>query len=342
MRLFAASAFVVLSTTCFFACVGSDPVGSGTPTGTDAQASPDTSVAPVPPDASVPDGSTPPPPPVDGGSDGTARSCNLTAPFGNVRPVPGLEARVLAANSLVKQWLDASLTDDERLMFFSACQSSENTDPSCDIYQGTMSGGAVADVRRLDTLSSGNAFERHPTISNDAKRLFLLRGPRIFTASRTDPLAAFGAPVAVDSLDVTGGQFDTDPFLGRSGKLYFMRGTASPRVVHYATVSATSIDGARQLAPDLQGLDPIVADVGNEKESLIFLAKVENGRRVVYTSERSGATWSALGQSYVGAINEATSSNFVNWVSADGCRLYFSRGQSVSGPFRIMQAERPR
>lgn len=324
-----------LVSAAFVACVGDDPVPSGTPE-SDAQVAPDTA-----PTTTAPADASPPPTDAADAADATPPpACSPSADFGSPRLVPGLDTVLAAAG--VRQWLDATLTDDEKLLFFSACGSDSNTDPSCDIWQATMTSGTASNVRKVDALSSTGAFERHPTLSPDGKRVFLLRGPRIYTAQRTDPLAAFPAPVVVDSLDLPAGgaQFDTDPFLGRSGKLYFMRGTASARTVHYATVAATGIDGARQLAADLSGLDPVVADAPGAAESQLFLAKIESGRRVTYSSDRSGATWSTLGQKYVGAINEATTSNFVNWVSADGCRLYFSRGTGVGGPYRIYYSER--
>ena len=341
MRFFYVPALVVAASATVFACVGDEPVPASTTDG-DAGAKPDTSV-PVPPTtdaAPAPDGSLPVP--SDGGGDAApGPRCNPTADFGAPRLVPGLETPLVGAGA--RQWLDATLTDDEALLFFSACNSDSNVDATCDIWQANMAAGSATNVRKVDSLSSGTIFERHPTLSPDGKRVFLLRGTRIHTAQRNDPLSAFPAPVVVDSLDIGGGaQFDTDPFLARSGKLYFMRGTASVRTVHYATVSATSIDAARQLAADLTGLDPVMADVPGNAESLLFLAKIEGGRRVTYTSERTGATRSTLGPRLVATLNDATTSNFVNWVSADGCRTYFSRGTAVAGPYRIYVAERPK
>ncbi len=327
--------------TALHACVGDEPGGAPAPR-EDASLPPQDSAPPPPPppppDSSLPDAAVR----LDAAPDASSPPCDPTADFGNVTPLAGLEAKLLALNAQAKQWLDATLTDDERLLLFSACDSPSNVDATCDIYQAALSAGVVTDVKKVDALSSSSAFERHPTLSPDAKRVFLLRGPKIYTASRSDPLGPFGPPVVVDSLDIAPPVFDSDPFLARSGKLYFMRGSGA-RTVHYATVSATAIDGARQLAADLVGLDPIMADVGNEKESLLFLAKIESGaqiRRVIYTSERSGATWSALGQKFVGAVNDANTSNFVNWVSKDACRLYFSRGTGVAGPFKIYVADR--
>lgn len=340
MRLLQASGLLVVASATVFACVGDDPVPATGPSSSDAQAGPDTSAPPAASDAAP--GADSAPPPSDAGSDGApARRCNPTADFGAPRLVAGLEGPLVAAGA--RQWLDATLTDDEALLYFSACNSDSNVDATCDIWQASMSAGVATSVRKVDALSSSGIFERHPTLSPDGKRVFLLRGTRIHTAQRTDPLAAFPAPVPVDSLDIPSGsgQFDTDPFFGRSGKLYFMRGTNAVRTVHYATVGATGIDGARQLAADLTGLDPVMADALGNAESLLFLAKLEGGRRVTYTSERTGATWSALGPKLVAAINDAATSNFVNWVSPDGCRLYFSRGTAIAGPYRIYVSVRP-
>lgn len=273
--------------------------------------------------------------------------CDKTADFGNVHELAGLGTALVAVRPAAQQWLDATLSDDERFMLFSACDTlANNAVASCDIYQAALdAAGTVTSVQRLDTLSDPAQYDRHPTLATNLLRVFLTRQGTIHTASRSDTLGTFGAASPVASLDYDAGVFgDSDPFLSRGGTLFFMRGPGgASRAVYYAQVNATSITGAQQLSPQLSGalLDPVMADVDGNAESLLFIAKNDAGRRVIYTSERTGATWSALTNKYVAELNAATTSNFVNWATPDSCRLYFSRGTSLSGGFKIYVAERP-
>jgi hypothetical protein len=246
----------------------------------------------------------------------------------------------------VVQWLDATLNEDETLMLFSGCGTiGSNTSAGCDIYQANLNSGSVTSVARVDSLSSADGFDRHPTLSKDGKRLFLLRPPgRIYVTERASALGMFSAPTQVTSAPPTG-ESDTDPFIARDGKLYFGRGSAIHKPVHYAAVSATAIDTATALAGNLVGIDPVMA---NETADFLLLAEVTpfpivaSSRRRMLVSERTGAAWSAPSEKYVAGLNVAMTSNFANWVSADGCRLYFSRGTSVGGGYKLMIATRPK
>lgn len=232
-------------------------------------------------------------------------------------------------------------------MLFSACDvAATNADRSCDLYSATLDvTGAVTFVQRQDVLSSDQAYDRHPTMSRDLLRMFFVRAGTLYTSSRTDALGTWGTPSVVATLDYDGGSGpgDADPFLSRAGNLFFMRGPTQARSVYYATVAATSISAATQLSPGLTGLllDPVLADENGDPESLLFVARFEGPHRVIYSAERTGAAWSGLTNKYIGSLNVASTSSFVNWVSPDGCQLYFSRGSNASADYKIYVAKRP-
>ena len=286
-------------------------------------------------------------PTADAGGDANKPACNLTGDFGNVKPLPGLNAVLTMKFPAVLQSLDATLTDDEELMYFSACESTLNVDKTCDIYEAKLNQGTVTDIKKAANLSSADFYDRHPTLSADGKRLFMLRstpsGGKIHVSSRADVFAAFPAPVVVDSVSPPSGTIDTDPFFARSDTLYFMRGMAAGiRTVHYATVGASSISNPKQLSANLNGLDPVMAD---KDETLLFVAQIvaPENQRQIRVAERTGATFGDLSQKYVAALNDNNkTSNFVNWISKDGCRMYFSRGEGQVVNYNILVAERPK
>ena len=121
-----------------------------------------------------------------------------------------------------------------------------------------------------------------------------------------------------------------------------MRGTTAVRKLHYVNVANSSITNPTQFH-DFTGLDPVMAD---KDEKLLFLAQlVNNGnavQRQIRVAELSGATFSALSDKYVKALNDGgKTSNFVNWISKDGCHLYFSRGATINSSFKLYTAKRP-
>lgn len=230
-------------------------------------------------------------------------------------------------------------------MLFSACENlTNNATPACDLYQASLdASGTVTSVQHLPTLSDATKYDRHPTLSSNLLRMFFLRGGTIYVSSRPNVLGTFSEPSIVATIDLPN-SIDADPFLSRTNTLFFMRGPANQRSIHDAQVNETSIDGAQQLSAQLTGqlLDPVMADVEGNAESLLFIAKIEGvpPQRRIYTSERTGATWSALTEKYVDALNVTETSNFVNWASPDSCRVYFSRGGSLGGGFKIYVADR--
>ncbi|MCC6877413.1 MAG: PD40 domain-containing protein [Sandaracinaceae bacterium] len=202
-----------------------------------------------------------------------------------------------------------------------------NTSGNFDVYFHTRATldadfGAAGEVAELNTAGD----DVLSWLSPDRLTAYLTRAGDIAVATRASASAPFGAPVVV--ADVSGTGNDIDPFLARSGTLYF----ASDRGGDFALYSAAPAAGGRFATPVLIGeLDTGAAEVR---------PVLTDDERTIYFT-RAGVLLSAARDSRLmpfgsaGArpdlVSEPNSTTLVSWVSGDGCRLVLTT-DGIVGP----------
>ena len=244
--------------------------------------------------------------------------CDPTAPFG--APVP------LASLNTANDDVTARLTPDELTVVFSRL----NDDMTYDLYTSTRA--TLADpFATPEVMGSVNSIysDVWPSISPDGLTLFfqsdrVVPGTyHIWVSHRASVQAPFGPPTEVMELQ----DADVDPYITATGTaLYFssiMRPGAGMGDVWRADLDASFtpsapadvIGGVNTAAPE-----DAPAVTGDELQ--IFMRR-DTPNPDIYTASRTsivdgfGAATSVDGVSVAG-VDEAP-----NWVSPDGCDLYF-------------------
>lgn len=279
-----------------------------------------------------------------GGTPDAPRSfaaCDATSDFQNARQLPGLDDAMLGRSHLSNYYIEASLTDDERNVYFAAC--AEEQRPACEIYRAHLDDrGNVDSTNYVDT---GARSPRHPSISADGRTIVWSeeygRGSLLFLAE--GDAATFGPDLFTngrEALHLPEGSNVryADPYIARDNRLYAVFGPSSGTSTVYSTPIAT--DAALMVDAKLTGLSPVI-DGANR----VYLGRYDSntGLRKIVTSERAAgsAPFSEPTDRYVKGLNLPGTSNYPNWISKDGCRLYFTRGTQESvATYRIWLAER--
>jgi hypothetical protein len=272
-----------------------------------------------------------PAPPSDPGA-----SCDASKPFGSPAPVLGLPADMHLATP--------RLASDERTIYF------------------TMHVGGVAKLGRAIRPTAATPFEapqvmstlvsdakdNDPAPSADGKMLWFSSersgsGDELFVATRNDPTAEFGAPARVEGVGSSGDE--QHPWYRSSAEeLWF---SSSRNGMWEVYVTQRVLGGpfrtpirVEELRGDASTRQPMVT---------------EDGLTIVFASERSGGAgkrdlWLSHRATENAAFDKPTPIKEVNsgadefggWLSADGCRLYFSSDREVAKRHRIYMATRPK
>lgn len=267
--------------------------------------------------------------------------------FGTPDPLRGLKNALEAAFPEVSQTLEATLTDDRTHMMFVGCPSGDVRASACDIYEATLVGGLapeVQEVRKPTYLSSTTEYDRHPTLSPDGKRLFLVRGPKesIYVSYRVRVTDEFPAPVPFVSDDNPSG-VDTDPFFGRDGRIYFVRNPLDG-VGSIYSVDATSPSIRAAVSLGISGMAPVVDD---ENAGRIFLAQLDvaqagSKKAQIRRAVRVHAVYTPPDDRYVELLNDdGKTSNVPSWVSSDKCQIYFTHSAEDDSSHQVWVARRP-
>ncbi|MFO0663495.1 MAG: hypothetical protein U0174_06065 [Polyangiaceae bacterium] len=284
------------------------------------------------------DGSTPEP---------SARSfpmCDPKSDFGGEKQLPGLEA-VPSFGFDFDYWIDATLTDDEAHIYFSACATSRSR--ACMLMHATFDeSGAATNLSPTGTESSKSI--RHPTISADRSTIVWVedagRANRVFIAARDGRSSYdndFSERREVLVLPKEENLRYADPYIGRDRRLYLMLGPSSGTSTLHSVAMGSLGDTANTKVVDatLTGTNP-VADGGPS----MFMGRYDanTGLRSIVSSERDASgKFAAPSPKYVASLNAPGTSNYPTWVSKDGCRLYFTRGNKDDiTSYRVWMASR--
>jgi hypothetical protein len=273
--------------------------------------------------------------------DADARPCDLSKPFASVHQVAGMETTDDEGNP--------SFSSDELTVYFFSNRQSPGT-PDHDAYVATRrtrddAFGAAAPLSPVNT----QADERGGSISSDGLNLFFhssrMNGYDLYVSTRPNTAAIFSTPFGVGA-GVNTTDLDQDPFISSDNQaLYFARTPAPGGNTAIYRASSTPTGFSNAVA---------VAELNTALATRPVLST--DGLTILFASDRAGGSgnldiWVATRPSPTGAFGQITNMielnasdfEFPDWLSLDGCRIYFtSRRAGGSGNWDIWQATRPR
>lgn len=271
--------------------------------------------------------------------DADLRACDLNLPFGNLRPVPG----IATSNGEI----NPSLSRDElNIYFFSNRQSPGTAD--FDVYAATRPTrdamfGPAGPLTAVNTTSD----ERGGSLSPDGRALFFHSSRTgeydLYVATRTNVVTSFGPPTSLTNLNTTAA-FEQQPFVSGDGEtLCFDRtpvgGSTSILCAIAGPTGFTNESALPELSPAAtNSMRPVMS---------------ADGLTIFFSSDRAGGLgsldiWTATRPSLAAPFEQITnlvalnsdSFEFPDWISEDGCRIYFSSGRGANAD--IWEATRPR
>ncbi len=301
------------------ACVGNEPQVGGAADAGASDTSADTSadaVVDTSADASV-----------DTAADSDAGpACDVTKPFAPSQIVAGLSATAsgtrLSADELTVYVTQAALPDSGmNAQLFVAVRATP--------------AGAFGSALSVGAANSSTDDNFAPTVSADALTLISARsGPgynSIFIATRTSTAAQFGSgSLLAGPVNTTGPlDYNGSPYLQPDGKLlFFTRGvsglggeifqSAFSGGAFQTPTAVAELNTAAQETASVITSDALTVYWASQRTDLMA-----HGGYDIFMASRARATDAFSNLRNVAELNSASDES-PSWVSADGCRLYFS------------------
>lgn len=287
--------------------------------------------------------------------------CDLSAPFGDLRLVRGLEASL--ANS-------ARFSADEKTVIFSAFQKGCEVEGCADLYFAERAelASPFGAFHPLPGMSVANASEYWPTMTSTEDVLFFESGrvvdgkpgselARIWTALRTStaPGSQFGPPQVQDLFRNISGS-EGAPYLHPNGKsLYFISTGRSVGGYLDIFVATLGLYGSAQSIKPVAAINTPAgehAPVVTLDDLTLYFAREEGLLRHVMRSTRATPADDFGPAEPVEelATGKPNVEEFPSWVSPDHCRLYFVSNRprpedapdAGPGSYSLWIAERPK
>ena len=266
-----------------------------------------------------------------------AGPCDLGAPFGDIQRVGGVNTA--QADEFV------SLSPDELTLYLASNRADPGT-PNLDLYVATRSsrGESFSAPVAIDAVNSGSD-DRAPEVSADGKALFFHSsrsgGYDVYVSTRANTAAGFAAPVSVagvNSADIEG-----NPGLAADGEtLYFGRYTNNVPGVWRATRGPAGY-GSASPVEEINTPNAFWNTTSPDDLAIFFASDRDGGRggADIYVASRASRTEPFGHITNVAELNTDKSES-PDWISPDGCRIYFSSDRPGSdGDFDVWQASRP-
>lgn len=262
------------------------------------------------------------------------RPCDPSKPFDPPVPVNGL-----ASGTDYKA--AARFLPDERTVYFNIAGFDggrlQATDYYSNIYTSsrasTTSGFASPQV--VNSLSTALPSEG-PTVTADGTTIFFTRYDdtfvrgQIWTASAATPSEPFTAPSPVPGL-VNAGNSQGDPYVLPDGTaLYFVSDRSGDPLIWRASRVNGELTNVQRVAGLQTGSDRLGSPVVTPDELTIYWAsspRVSNGPVVIvdiYVATRNDTTSPFSNRHAVSELNTPQLGESPSFVSADGCRLYYT------------------
>jgi hypothetical protein len=287
----------------------------------------------------------------DGGSDVDASdgdapppACNLTAPWGPLVPVQGLEVLKSVAR----------LSADETTAYFALGSDGAGSDPAT-LFVATRAdlGSTFAPAVELSGVN-GSDGESTPALAPDGKTLYYVWGEPpvhmtgsdrdIYRATRDGSLSQFGSAGKVGSINVVGAE-DDYPFVAADGSLWFssQRGSDTVLSIYFApSVGGDQFSGV-QRATELNSTTrgnyyPLLS------ADLLTIYFQRGG--LLYTAMRGSGGASFEVPTTIDELDDNDCADTANvycrpsWLSPDGCRLYIGTG-SAGGAIAMSVSSKP-
>jgi Tol biopolymer transport system component len=240
-------------------------------------------------------------------------ACDSKKPFGPPTLITSLLAPLHEVN--------ARFLPDELTVFFQV----KEADDSNHLYTASRPslGAPFTTPKRVDVLNSADS-EGQPTLTGDGRTIFFSRWPRnnssrIYTSRRPTLDAAFAPPSQLPILQ-NGGV--SGPYVVPDGNaLYYVAGDVVAEI-HRATKAETGFsDGilVSEIGSDAGELDPTVTP----DELTIYFASFRTGQWDIWMATRAKRDGPFSNIHPVEELNTSFE-EYAAWISADGCRLYFS------------------
>jgi hypothetical protein len=274
--------------------------------------------------------------------DAVPARCNPTAPFGTPTHVNELNA---TAHDEC-----ARLSLDERTVYFSSTRGggaggwdiwfAERGSRDAAWGQPMLLGGAINTV----------AMERCPAVTDDQLAIYADNygtNYNLAVSTRQTTSETFGAMTLVNELNIStmGAMQDADPSMGPNRTIYWSSDAQGNFDIHRATWNGSSFrTPERVTGTNLVTAETEAGAVVSRDELTLFFQSARTG-----SMNSSYDIWMATRSSTVAAFGEpvnlaALNSNgieYPNWISEDGCVMYFTRDVGVGAvDYNIMMAIR--
>ncbi|MFN0246864.1 MAG: TolB family protein [Kofleriaceae bacterium] len=272
--------------------------------------------------------------------DADVRACDPAKPFGDVRLVAGLDTANDEGNP--------SLSADELTIYLFSNRQSPGT-ADLDAYVATRATrdaafGALGAITAINTT----ADERGGSLSTDGLALFFHSSRTgehdLYVSTRPNLAAPFGAPTSLGA-GVNTADHDQTPSISADGQvLYFTRTPAAGGAssIYRASAGPTGFTNATA-----------ITELSASAASSVQPTLSADGLTIYFSSDRTGGAgsldvWVATRPSLTAAFAQITNVTelnsdrfeFLDWISPDGCRVYFTSGRNGGG-WDTWQATRP-
>jgi hypothetical protein len=277
--------------------------------------------------------------------DTASPTCDPASPFVDVRSALELfsDKSILEGLDIV----DVRPTVDELDVFVSARRPQDGDCCNYDLYtaQRQSRSQPFETLRLLDV--STDDIEGDPSLSGDGLQLYFTRlngqfEPSLWRASRTQLSKPFGEPVEIAGWWTDAGYSRETPFVSASGRTLFFSSLATGNGdLHRAELDARTLFADSKLAAvNSVGLE--LAPVLSPRQDVLYFASdrpTEGQDELnIWVATREGGHGPFAAPLNVRELN-TSGIDIPKWLSADACRLIFSRSAN-SGQSELLVAER--
>jgi WD40-like Beta Propeller Repeat len=250
---------------------------------------------------------------------GTPQPCNLSAPFAAAQP--------LDFAGFVGSRADARLTADELTAYFTS---------NSDLFVAsravrTDSFGTPSSVSNLNSAS----IDSHPSATGNGLTLFFdsnrAGSSHVYSATRASAASAFGAPQQETALDAAG--IAGEPYVLPAGTAVYFRAEAAPGdgQIFRASRSGGVVSAPQAMTAFNTSFDES-DPVATADDLSVFFSSTRTGGseggRDIWVAQRASTTQPFGAPRNLQELNTFEDER-PSFVSADGCRLYFGRGEGM-------------
>jgi hypothetical protein len=251
---------------------------------------------------------------------GAPPPCDLGRPFGS--------AQIVAFTGFMGSRNDGRLTPDELSIYLAS---------DADLYFASRA--VRSDAWGAPSLLSGlnsTSLDGHPSVTGDGLTIYFdsLRSgmSHVYVAGRSSLQSTFGAPLVVapaDSVGIAG-----QPYILPNGNVLYFVAEVTPGngQIFRAQRSTGDFGAPAAMAGINSSFDEQTPTVTPDELTMFFASRRTDGAAQggwdIWTSRRTSTGVPFGAPTNVQELNSFEDEK-PNWISPDGCRLYFDRGQGM-------------